>query len=80
MSDLQEWKQHPVTVRVLKALEDTHIACKDETPYLCIDSVEETALRNCHAKGFLEGLKSLHDVIDMLQDAERGEQKKGAAR
>lgn len=72
MSAIQEWKHHPATIRVLKALEDAHSACKDEVPYLRIESIEETALRNCHAKGFLEGLKSLHDVIDMLEEEDKG--------
>jgi len=73
MSEVMEWKRHPITVKVLDALRSAHEACKDEYPYIRIDSIEETALRNAHAKGFLEGLNGIHDAIDFLQEQEGGD-------
>lgn len=74
MSEVMEWKHHPITVKVLDALKDAALACKDEFPLVSFSSAEETALRNAHAKGFLDGLHGVYDAIDHLLDMEGGKQ------
>lgn len=70
MSEVMEWKHHPITVKVLDGIEYAKKACKDDLPILMIGSAEETALRNAHAKGFLEGLNGVYEAIQYLIDLE----------
>ncbi len=70
MSEVMEWKHHPITVKVLEGLKIARDACKDDLPIIKLGSVEETALRNAHAKGFLEGLNGVYEAIDFLLEQE----------
>lgn len=63
---LQAWKHNKVTKEILSRLEQKIESSKE--PHLILKSVEETALRNARASGYLEGLREPFDIIAEMEE------------
>lgn len=64
--ELMEWKHNPITQEVLDDLEDALFRYKEDLPYFSTN-LDDVALTNAKASGFIEGLGML---ITYLEDKE----------
>lgn len=62
---VQEWKTHPVTKEIITRLKQKITSLNN--PHIIFQSVDETALRNAHMIGILEGLSETFDIIAELE-------------
>jgi hypothetical protein len=67
MSEVQEWKHHPVTQRLFKAIDEAVLAYKQDLPIIVQDNPYGTAMRNCYAQGWMTGILSIQDAVDHLE-------------
>jgi len=62
--EIQEWKHNKTTVEVFKRVEARFKDVHSELPHYIPTDINQTALRNAHSKGVLDGLRTLTEIYN----------------
>jgi len=64
--ELQDWNQHPVTKAIFAGIDASLIELKQES---CLSATcDETAMKTAKNEGIAEGINSLKDAYELLEE------------